>query len=212
MDHYGLFIISVLLKLFAVHFSTTTLVWVQQKPEVCYEFRIDSKCTPSQWETALLCNDVLHWLCASLKSALEFHQYPCMNSAKATGYSDVIMRAMASQITGVSIVFSTVCSDADQRNHQSSAPLAFVRGIHRWSVNSPHKWPVTRKMFPLDDAIVWFQVLAAWVTDHHIHRRHWRVGNHPLTKILRLYLHCYEDNITADKQLEHNLWKIILVQ
>ena len=45
-------------------------------------------------------------------------------------------------------------SGADQRKHQSSASLAFVWGIHRWPVNSPHKWPVTRKMFPFDDVIV----------------------------------------------------------
>ena len=45
-------------------------------------------------------------------------------------------------------------SDADQWKHQSSASLAFVRGIHRWPVNSPHKWPVTRKMFPFDDVIM----------------------------------------------------------
>ena len=62
------------------------------------------------------------------------------------------MSAIASQITGVSIVYSTVCSGADQRKHQSSASLAFVRGIHRWSVNSPHKGLVRRKMFPFDDA------------------------------------------------------------
>ena len=37
---------------------------------------------------------------------------------------------------------------------QSSASLAFVRGIHRWPVNSPYKWPVTRKMFPFDDVIM----------------------------------------------------------
>ena len=43
---------------------------------------------------------------------------------------------------------------ADQRKHQSSASPAFVRGIHRWSVNSPHKRPVTRKMFPFDDVIM----------------------------------------------------------
>ena len=41
-----------------------------------------------------------------------------------------------------------------QRNHQSSASLAFVWGIHRGPVNSPHKWPVTRKMFPFDDVIM----------------------------------------------------------
>ena len=61
---------------------------------------------------------------------------------------------MASQITSLTIVYSTVYSGADQRKHQSSASLAFVRGIHRLPVNSPHKWPVTRKMFPLDDVII----------------------------------------------------------
>ena len=64
------------------------------------------------------------------------------------------MRTMASQLTGVSIVCSTVGSGADQRKHQSSASLAFVRGIHRWPVNSPHKRPVVRKMFPFDEAIM----------------------------------------------------------
>ena len=65
--------------------------------------------------------------------------------------SDVIMSAIASQISSVMIVCSTVCWSPDQRKHQSSASLAFVRGIHRWPVDSPHKGPVTRKMFPLDD-------------------------------------------------------------
>ena len=69
-------------------------------------------------------------------------------------YSDVIMSALASQITGVLIVCLNVCSVADQRKHQSSMWLAFVRGIHRWQVNSPHKGPVTRKMFPFDDVIM----------------------------------------------------------
>ena len=60
------------------------------------------------------------------------------------------MGAIASQITSLTIVYSTVYSGADKRKHQSSASLAFVRGIHRGPVNSPHKWPVARKMFPLD--------------------------------------------------------------
>ena len=66
-------------------------------------------------------------------------------------YSDVIMTTIASQITSLTIVYSTVYSGADQSKHQSSASLAFVWGIHRGPVNSPHKWPVTRKMFPFDD-------------------------------------------------------------
>ena len=69
-------------------------------------------------------------------------------------YDDVIMSAIASQITSLTIVYSIIYSDADQRKHQSSASLAFVRGIHRGPVNSPHKWPVTRKMFPFDDVIM----------------------------------------------------------
>ena len=69
-------------------------------------------------------------------------------------YSDVIMSAMASQITSLTIVYPTVYSGADQRKHQSSASLAFVRGIHCYPVNSPHKGPVMRKMFPFDDVIM----------------------------------------------------------
>ena len=69
-------------------------------------------------------------------------------------YCDVIMSQTASQITSLTIVYSIVDSGTDQRKHQSSASLAFVRGIHRGPVNSPHKWPVTRKMFPFDDVIM----------------------------------------------------------
>ena len=58
-------------------------------------------------------------------------------------YSDVIMGAIASQITSLTIVYSNVYSDANQRKHQNPAPLAFVRGIHRGPVNSLHKWPLT---------------------------------------------------------------------
>ena len=69
-------------------------------------------------------------------------------------YNDVIMSAMMSQITSLKIVYSAVYSGADQRKHQSSASLAFVWGLPRWPGNSPHKGPVTRKMFPFDDVIM----------------------------------------------------------
>ena len=65
------------------------------------------------------------------------------------------MNAMASQITSLTIVYSAVYSGADQSKHQSFASLAFVWGIHRRPVNSPRKWPVTRKMFPFDEVIMW---------------------------------------------------------
>ena len=74
--------------------------------------------------------------------------------------SDVIMGTMASEITSITIVYSTVYSDADERKHQSSTSLAFVKGIHRWPVNSPHKGPVSRNMFPFDDVIVWLLFLG----------------------------------------------------
>ena len=69
-------------------------------------------------------------------------------------YNGVIIRAMASQITGVSIVCWTVGSNLNPRKHQFSPSLSYVRGIHRSLVNSPHKRPVTRKMFPFDDVII----------------------------------------------------------
>ena len=78
-----------------------------------------------------------------------------------THYTDVIMGAIASQITSFTIVYSTVYSGADQRKHQSSASLAFVRGIHRKPVNSLHKWPVTRKMFPFYDVVMSFEIFMS---------------------------------------------------
>ena len=69
-------------------------------------------------------------------------------------YSADIISAMASQITGVPIACSTVCSGEDKRKCQSSASVTFVRGIHWWPVDSPHKGPVRRKMFPFDDIVM----------------------------------------------------------
>ena len=86
-----------------------------------------------------------------------YHNTPTCNLqhyAIISHYGDVIMDAIASQITSLTIVYSIVYLDADERKHQSSASLAFVRRIHRVPVNSPHKWPVTRKMFPFDDVIM----------------------------------------------------------
>ena len=78
----------------------------------------------------------------------------CYHAEMLPHYDDVIMGTIASQIASLTIVYSTVYSGADQSKHQSSASLAFVWGIHRGPVNSPHKWPVTRKMFPFDDVIM----------------------------------------------------------
>ena len=94
-------------------------------------------------------------------------------------YIDAIMSAIASQITGVSTVYPNVCSGTGQIKHHSSASLAFVRVIHRWPVNSPNKWPVTRKMFPFDDIImVMIPLCRHWRSRgyrfNNIQCRHWR--------------------------------------
>ena len=69
---------------------------------------------------------------------------------------------IASHITSLTIVYSTVYAGADQSKHQSSASLAFVWGIHRGPGNSPYKWPVTRKMFPFDDVIMFYSVAVQY--------------------------------------------------
>ena len=73
-------------------------------------------------------------------------------------YNDVIMNTMASQITSLTIVYSSV-NPATDKKYQSSASLDFVRGIHRGPVYSPHKRPVTRKMSPFHDVIMSFSTL-----------------------------------------------------
>ena len=84
-----------------------------------------------------------------------------LESTRHSYYNDVIKGAMASQITSLKIVWSS----ADQRKHQISASLAFVRGIHQWPVNFSRKCPVMRKMFPFDDVIVfWFIYRRVWST------------------------------------------------
>ena len=59
------------------------------------------------------------------------------------------MGSIASQITSLPFVYSAVYSGGDQRKHQISASLAFVRGFHGWSVISPQKWSIMRKCFHL---------------------------------------------------------------
>ena len=89
-----------------------------------------------------------------------------MTVSLLTNYGDDgIMSAMASEITGVVIVFTTVGSGAYEK---ASRLCVFVRGIHRWPVNSPHKRPITQKMFPLDDYIMTYRSakICQWATSY----------------------------------------------
>ena len=69
----------------------------------------------------------------------------------------VIISAMVSQISSITIVYSTVYS---RRRSKEISKLKALRHwplwgeIHRWPVNFPHKGPVTRKKFPFDDVIM----------------------------------------------------------
>ena len=83
-------------------------------------------------------------------------------------YSDVIMGTMASQTTRLTIVYSTVYSGVDQRKHQSSASLSFVRGIHRWPVNSQTKGQLRGKCFQLMTSSC-ISVILSWfiLLNHH---------------------------------------------
>ena len=105
----------------------------------------------------------------------QWYHYSIQDGVYLTGwiaslhYSDVMVGAIASHITCLTIVYSTVYSGEDQRKHKSSASLAFVPGIHRSPVNSWHKWPVRRKMLPFDDVIMmrtnhvhaWWRIISA---------------------------------------------------
>ena len=93
--------------------------------------------------------------------------------------SDVLISAMASQITGVSTVCSIVYSCVNQRKHQSSASLAYVRGIHRWTAVSPHKGLITRKMFPFDDVTMSYNS-QLWTQMHHNNMKY----THPFISII----------------------------
>ena len=103
-------------------------------------------------------------LSISVNMLLKFIVPRCSNficvwySSDENRYSDVLIGAMVSQITSISIVYSTVYSGVDQRKYQSSASTA-----SRWLVNSPHKGPVSRKILPFDDLIIWWAVFI-WIS------------------------------------------------
>ena len=94
--------------------------------------------------------------CKTRRTTIPFVCYQTVWDSCTLHYNDVIMGAMATQITSPTFVYTTVYSGADNKKHQSFASLAYLRGFQRWPVNSPHKGPVTRKMLPFDDVIMGF--------------------------------------------------------
>ena len=88
------------------------------------------------------------------ENAIHDNLWPHISKIGPCHYSGIIKSVMASRITSLSIVCQIICSGAYQRKYQGSASLAFLRGIHRWPMDSPHKRPVTREMCPFDDVIM----------------------------------------------------------
>ena len=123
--------------------------------------------TPLYKDMGYQVNDDRLQISRSRLSIIVFNNASCW-PAESAHYNDVIMSAIGSQITSLTIVYSTAYSGADQRKHQSSTLLAFMRGIHRSPVNSPHKVPVTRKLFPFDDVIMPQQNIVLKHLLHHL--------------------------------------------
>ena len=124
-------------------------------------------------------------------------------------YTDVIMGSIASQITSLTIVYSTVYSDADQRKHQSSASLAFV-----WEpVNSPHKWPVTRGMFPFDDVIMrqfldnTHYINAMWMFHFKFCSRKERVFRWFVYRLSMVFMRFHIEMTDHVRQSDSNYWQ-----
>ena len=111
--------------------------------------------------------------------------------------NDVIMSAIASQITGLMIIYSAVYSGADQRKHQSSSSLAFLRGMIG---EFPHKCPVTRNMLPFDDVIMKLFTASIKVCTIHIIPPYWRDAGswNPFSRKQRTNLFYIENVMGAD--------------
>ena len=143
------------------HQSSTSLAFVKgihRSPEDCpHKGPVTRKNVSTWWRHHVWYSD--QFQCMQFDPCTPFFRFasPALGQPWADKHYDgVIMAEIASQIISLTVVYSAVYSGTDQSKHQSSASLAFVWGIHRGPVNSPHKWPVTRKMFPFDDVIMGF--------------------------------------------------------
>ena len=126
----------------------------------------------------------------------------CLQMPVYRHYSDAITNTMASQIISLTIVYSTIYSAADQSNHQSSASLAFVQVIHRSPVNSRHKGPVTRKMFPLM-ASSWVSTSSWTIYKQYLKSETWMMCQHSVC-VLDYLLHWGPVTLDSAFELGHH--------
>ena len=142
--HHPMFILQHVMTMTLPHVHSTTCNDTDVVP--CLFYR-NNRITHNRY---FICS-ISHKMITQFRCALFCYAYTCFQWIH---YNYAIMGVIASQITSLTSVYSTVCLGVDQRKHQSSASLALLRGIHRGPVNSPHKWPVTRKMLPFEDVIM----------------------------------------------------------
>ena len=145
-------------------------------------------------------------------------------------YDDVIMTAIASHITSLTIVYSIVYSDTDQRKHQSSASLAFARGIHRDRWIPRTNGQLRGKCFHLmtsscKDTLIHCERVAYWqftnysvenvlnkwfvITEWDAQYWHWKSSAYEMSAFIKALLHYTSMRLTL--LLTHNaLIKVLL--
>ena len=106
-------------------------------------------------------------------------------------------------ITSLTIAYSTVYPDADQRKYESTASHAFVRGIHRWPVNSSNKWPVTRRRFPFDDVIMVrsIRIIRSFLRKLHFYNAYTALAS---------LIHCINLQVNYDNLANELLWRYVI--
>ena len=158
----------------------------------------DATCSPAPWIEQAHTSFIMMFAESPTVTERQFYvycwcdSYPAIKTAEwHTHYNDVIIGALASQSISLTIVYSSVYSGAVKKTHQSSAPTAFVRGIHRWALNYPHKWPVRRKMFPFDDVII----VCYYCSDSHTNviGHHYEFVVHPTPPFIHLIQAYFSD-------------------
>ena len=102
-------------------------------------------------------------------------------------HSDVIMGTMASQITSLTIVYNNRLERRRSKKTSKLRVTGLCEGIHRWPVNSPHKGPVTRKMFPFDDVIM---ITTAPLISRNIIFKLWQLPKRP-------WRECYQYDVIS---------------